>query len=143
MITFVRIALIVLGLSATGCFAAPEDTASAAFASLCSGDESGFRSRLTADSRRLYDGLSGLDRTRFSCPQSGFDVRPADLPPPTAGESAESLPPASDGTRVIVVRYAAGERLVGLVEEDGGWKIDLFWGEESAFLPFTPLEEPQ
>ncbi|MBM4355543.1 MAG: hypothetical protein FJ109_17430 [Deltaproteobacteria bacterium] len=135
MTQILRPTLVVLGLLAAACTETPENAALSAVQALCSGDEAGFESRLTPDSRRLFEGLSAMDRSRFTCPDhpESLEARPAELP---AFTSAEAQPPA--GQRIISVTLGSEQLLVGMVERDGAWKVDLFWGEDSPYLPFAP-----
>ncbi len=143
MTPIVRFALIAIGLSAAACSAAPEDAALSAFRSLCEGDEAAFLDGLTPESRRLYQGLVSLDSARFSCPggADGIQVRAAVLPAPAVSSSTAQEPGEAQGTRTVLVSTGGDEHLVGMVEQDGGWKIDLFWGEDSSFLPFSSSQE--
>jgi len=134
-----------MGLFAVACAATPEDAARTAIESLCNGDETGFKSSLTEDSRRLYEGLAAMDRSRFACPEGRgpVEVRPASLPAGSTGGAVLSGTAPDQAASTVVISNGDKEYLVGLVEQDGTWRIDLFWGEDSAFLPFAPGEETQ
>ena len=120
--------ILVVQCAISGCVSTPRDTVDEAMTSLCRGDSDGFASHLSAESRLLYLGLVELAPDRFAC--SGDEASPR------IGAAVEKR----EGLYLVPVADEGGEDSeIAVIREDGRWRIDLFFTEESAFYGLEPL----
>lgn len=121
--------LYLLGLQCVvaGCVSSPRDTVAEAMTSLCNANSEGFAAQLSAESRLLYQGLYELAPDRFACTVGG--------PAVTVGKAVEKR----EGLYLVPVSDERGKTEIAVIREDGRWRIDLFFTEESAFYGFEPL----
>ena len=117
----ITLALVLLPLAIAACTPGPQESLQQALNALCTGDAQGFQETLTADSRRLYRGLTLMTPQPFGCTTEDQAIlEPLDTPRQDVRYFR-----VSDGTR---------STRVAVVLEEGAWRIDLFFSEEAEFF---------
>ena len=124
---FSILSILVVQFAFTACVPSPRDTVAEAMTSLCHEDTDGFAALLSIESRLLYRGLEALAPDRFACTDEGMSAR--------VGAAVEKR----EGLYLVPVSDERGETEIAVIREDGRWRIDLFFTEESAFYGFEPL----